>query len=102
MRLGLAQQFKFRNSRFTSYNFRCHAVSGYSWKVAQRVSSKVEITSHRGGKPWAMFDSLFERQYFPYYRKHLFTCSRQLRKLEAVAAAVAAATIFEVGNHNYV
>jgi len=51
----------------------------------------VEITSHRGGKPWAMFDSLFERQYFPYYRKHLFTCSRQLRKLEAVAAAVAAA-----------
>lgn len=55
-------------------------------------------------KSWAMFDSLFGRRYFPCYRKHLFTRSRQLRKLEAVAgvAAVPAATIFEVGNHNYV
>lgn len=87
----------------TSYNFRRHVVSGYSSKVAQCISSKVEITSHRGGKPWAIFDSLFERRYFPCYRKHLFTRSRQLRKLETVAAAVAtAATIFEVGNHNYV
>lgn len=46
----------------------------------------------------AMFDSSFVRKYFPCYRKHLFTRSRQLRKLEAAGWA----TIFEVGNHNYV
>lgn len=40
----------------------------------------------------------YRQAYFPCRRKHLFTRSKQLRKLETALAV----TIYEVGNHNYV
>lgn len=66
---------------FVVVPFKC---SCSSQSCAAGTSSKVEITSYSDGKPRAMFGSLSKVQVFSRYRKHLFTRSRQLRKLETV------------------